>query len=276
MSYSLTRTAEGKSAPFLLVEFQMHENTFYRYTDTERGKTVFGNPFVPETFTCEFPGEDGDLKEADMRIELQGDCEAGLVMLNRPPSFVGRCKVWEGNLLDQNKETRLRFQGRVMSSKWTNSGKIELSVTPGSTELALPGKPHRYQRSCPHALYGARCRATRFRRVVTGSVGEDAVIRVSYPNAYVAAERFSRGEISWPDPTTGETEYRTIVRCWDNGTTLSIIVDYPPSGVSDFKIAMGCTRTEDACADWHNNIHNFGGQPFIPLKSPHNRITEFY
>ena len=277
MSYQRTRTAEGRAAPFLMVEFQMGPELFYRYTDTEKAKTFQGETWEPTTLRPEFPGEDGDLKEQTLKLEVQGDLAPALLLINRPPSFVCRVKVWEGNLLDSNREARLRFAGRAFSAKWSESGVIEITVSPSSTELSLPGKPHMYQRTCPHVLYGLRCGAARNQRAVTASVGADGIIRTSgYPTGFIEAASFSRGELSWTNPDTGQKEYRTINLCSDNGGGLDLYVHYPQLSVTSYEMAMGCTHTETACADWHANINNFGGQPWIPLKSPHQRYTEFY
>ena len=277
MTYSNTRTAEGKSAPFLLLQFQVGPTLFYRYTDTENAKAYDGDSWEPATFAPEFPGEDGDMKEQTMKLAVQGDLTPALMLINRPPSFVCRVTVYEANLLDQNKEVRLRFAGRVISTKWSDAGTMEITVTPGSTELNLPGRPQIYMRTCGHVLYGPRCGATKTTRAMTGAVTDSGVIVLTgYPTGFIEAGAFSRGEISWTNPETGQIEYRTIGLCENNGSGLSVYVDYPPSGVTAFSIAMGCTHTEAACMDWHNNILNYGGQPWIPLESPHNRYTEFY
>lgn len=277
MSYSNTRTAEGASAPFLLVEFQMGDSWFFRYNDTELPKTLNNETWAPASFEPEFPGEEGRLDEKEMKMEVQGDLAPAQYLINQPPSYVCRVVVWEANLLDGDRQSRIRFAGRVISIKWTDKGTYEISVSPSSTELTLPGKPHMYQRSCPHVLYGSRCRATRNRIAVTANVGADQIIRTTgYPTGFIEAASFSRGEISWTNTDTSQTEYRTIRQAVDNGSGLDIYCTYPPSGVTSFQIAMGCTHTETACSGWHNNIQNFGGQPWIPLKSPHQRYTEFY
>lgn len=277
MTYANTRTAEGKSAPFLFLQFQVGPTLFYRYVDTEKSKGWNGDSWTPATFAPEFPGEDGDMKEQTMKLTVRGDLTPALMLINRPPSFVCRVSVWEGNLLDQNREVKLRFAGRVISSKWSDAGTIEITVAPGSTELNLPGRPQLYMRTCGHVLYGPRCGVTKVKRAMTGVVNDAGLIVLAgYPTGFIEADAFSRGEISWTNPETAQTEYRTIILCEDNGSGLSVFVNYPPVGVATFEIALGCTHTEDACIDWHDNILNYGGQPWIPLESPHNRYTEFY
>ena len=112
---------------------------------------------------------------------------------------------------------------------------------------------------------------------ISASLSNDNVLRTQgYPTGFIEANAFTRGEISWTDAETGQKAVRTISRCEDNGAGLDIHMVYPPSDVNNFILVMGCSHSETACTEWHSNIGNFGGQPWIPLKSPHNRYTEFY
>jgi hypothetical protein len=53
------------------------------------------------------------------------------------------------------------------------------------------------------------------------------------------------------------------------GQALTITGPLVGVGVGDsVLIAMGCDKSLTACNDWHNNLLNYGGEPYIAAKNP--------
>ena len=84
------------------------------------------------------------------------------------------------------------------------------------------------------------------------------------------------GTLEWTR-ADGKREIRTITNVSADGFTLSIRGGTRglTAGMS-LSIVFGCARNMAACRDIHNNIINFGGQPFIPLDNPLSQKNNYY
>lgn len=80
--------------------------------------------------------------------------------------------------------------------------------------------------------------------------------------------------IEWA--ASGRTERRTIL---DVQTDNTLLLSGPVRNLSvgaTVTISLGCNHKMDDWASLHNNIVNFGGQPYIPLKNPVGIRNNFY
>lgn len=154
------------------------------------------------------------------------------------------------------------------------------SILPGMTDVTLkmesiftslrrPGLRARYQRSCRHALYGRGCRLNPEDFAVNGTVsnrsGNSLVITEA---AGYAAGYFVGGMLRTADGTlsyvTGHNgAVITIQRM--SFSILSEIGDGFPFAV---KLYPGCPHDRSTCNSRFNNLLNYGGFDFIPVKNP--------
>jgi hypothetical protein len=99
-----------------------------------------------------------------------------------------------------------------------------------------------------------------------------------------SGEQFVAGELIWEQALPGgnvEARSLTILAAADTGNTMVIHVNrflkLPElSEISLVRVVKGCAHTEQACIDWHGNLGNYGGQIRTPLKSPINKVSEYY
>lgn len=170
------------------------------------------------------------------------------------------------------------WKGRLSSVKPTIS-EIVLVFESVFTSLRRPGLRARYQRNCPHVLYGRGCNLNKDDFAVSGQVtqaSENIVkmpIAATYPDGY-----FSAGMIEAPDGSlrfiTNHTgDALTLIRSLDPLNKAFAESGYGTAygqyygGVSA-RIFPGCDRTKEVCKEKFNNLANNGGFPFIPLKNP--------
>ena len=154
------------------------------------------------------------------------------------------------------------WKGRLASVK-PEISEIVLVFESIFTSLRRPGLRARYQRSCPHVLYGRGCNLEKDNWAVTGvvsNVQSTAVVMpvaAGYPDGY-----FTAGIIEAPNGTlrfiTGHSgQNLTLIRQLD---------DLSESLTA--RIFPGCDRTKEVCKNKFNNLPNMGGFPFIPLRNP--------
>jgi uncharacterized phage protein (TIGR02218 family) len=145
---------------------------------------------------------------------------------------------------------------------------VVLNCAGGLSTLTTNGLRRKWQKSCPLALYGSgpgQCNldmeSKRTDGVITTASGTSikASAFAGQPDGW-----FTGGFVRWQ--MGGATEFRFVVN--HIGDTLELltpcaittgqaIAAYPGC---DHTIAGGCTKL--------NNIANYGGQPYIPLKNP--------
>lgn len=160
------------------------------------------------------------------------------------------------------------WKGRLVSLI-PNMTQMVLKMESIFTSLRRPGLRARYQRGCRHALYGRGCTLNpeAFASVgnITSVTGETFTIAeaATHPNGY-----FVGGMLRAPD---GNLSY--IVN--HVGTLITIqrlsysLVSAIAAGLPvAIKLYPGCEHNRTACSSKFNNILNYGGFDFIPVKNP--------
>jgi hypothetical protein len=95
--------------------------------------------------------------------------------------------------------------------------------------------------------------------------------------------KYAGGMVEWRT-VDGTLEIRTIIRIENGGLTL--LLGGPTRGLligADVDVILGCNhkagisaQPDGDCLPLHNNIQNFGGQPWIPFKNPIGLVNNYY
>lgn len=175
-------------------------------------------------------------------------------------------------------DVNIIWKGRLSAVK-PNLSEIVLVFESVFTSLRRHGLRARYQRNCPHVLYGRGCKLDKEDFAVSGLVTLASAnvvkmpVAATYPDGY-----FTAGMVEAPDGslrfiTNHAGDTLTLIRSLDPlneafnsaGYGMSYGVYY--GGVSA-RIFPGCDRTKETCKNKFNNLPDYGGFPFIPLKNP--------
>jgi uncharacterized phage protein (TIGR02218 family) len=156
------------------------------------------------------------------------------------------------------------FKGRLSSVKPAIST-ITLVWENFFTSLRRVGLRRRFQRNCPHVLYGRGCNLNKddWDDAGTATVIAGTVVTVgaasARPNGY-----FRGGMLKAPDGTL-----RFIINHVGSSLTLvRMIASLPAALPAAVSIYPGCDRTRETCNSRFNNLPNNGSTPFIPLINP--------
>jgi hypothetical protein len=175
--------------------------------------------------------------------------------------------------------------GRILGS--AREGSVaKLLCEPSSTSLRRVALRRNYMYSCPHVLYGPKCKASLTAATSTFLVESLTGNTVTLAEGWVDAERAPKylgGMVRWDGQAgdiirgvVGLQEGRRLVL---NGATNELTVGDP------VRVSLGCSHNFEIiggapvsdCADLHDNILNFGGQPFIPTENPiGTRVNLYY
>ena len=113
------------------------------------------------------------------------------------------------------------------------------------------------------------CNANKVAATVSGtvaSVSSNTLVLNSGWNGAVSVSKWVDGLVEWTN-AEGQTEVRRILSVTGDTLTLGgLLRDLEAAMV--VSVIFGCNHQQTDCGDLHNNIQNFGGCPWIPVKNP--------
>lgn len=281
MTYAAYETSvdQGGLVQCYLFRYGTEAGEFYAYTShtdeimVDHGGSLGIITYSPSPVDRGKIVGNGTLDQSALKITLDIGTDLAELFRVYPPSQVVALTVYEGHIDDPDGEFLAVWAGRVITAG-RNLSELEVSGEPIATQMLRPGPRRHWQYGCPLALYSqgaGLCNANKAAATVSGTVsaisGNVVTLNAGWEGAFAAA-KFVRGQFEWT-PTGQSTERRAIIRVSGNDLTLSgVTKDLAVSDSVD--IVLACNRKAFApdgdCQALHNNLPNFGGDPFIPLK----------
>lgn len=249
----------------------------YAFCDGEEPITRAGITYQPFPISISNITSNGNLDKSDITVTMARGSSFENEFIGYPVSHVVNLIVFQGHLNDAPTlfDYPAIWVGRVGAPGFENDT-VTFNCIPVSTSIQRPGLRRNYQLQCPHVLYGPQCRASRNDATVTRTV--DAIVgnSVSFTAALpLGAAKYRGGLLEWS--ADGHASIRTIVGVGAGNTSVSIRGNFRGLEVgSTIKISLGCNHLQSDCSNLHQNILNFGGQPFIPLENPLSRKNIFF
>jgi hypothetical protein len=246
-------------------------NDYFAYTDAERQFTLSGVDYVPIPIKRDgIESGGGRTERRDIRVQMSTK-EALLDLFQiYPPDQPISVVIKSGHFDDPDQEFTSVFTGVIINVKNKADGWADVLCRPLWVASQQGGLRRNYQLGCPHVLYGSQCGASVIS--VSATVASFPTINkvsllAGWEGAYAPAKFRNGGYVQWD---VGSNTYRrTILSVSGNTLTLSGPVTGLVAG-DPMTVVIGCNRQMDDCGTLHNNINNFGGQPWIPTKNPVN------
>ncbi len=282
MSFASVEGSRQKGSPVSLYLFVYGDGpqSFYAYTDAEQIVNYAGVAYQPIPIDRGSIASSGSLDKAAVEITTSKDVELATLFRIYPPSQVINLFIRQGHIDDG--DFLVCWTGRVLSCS-REDNETHFSCEPISTSLKRNGLRRPYQYACPHVLYGPQCRANRSAATTTiYPIGFSGVTLVLPENWTNRPQKYIGGMVQWTT-ANGDTVLRTILNySGTNVFALSGPVSNLPPG-SPVNMILGCNHQTGTavqpngdCLPLHGNIHNFGGQPWIPLKNPIGLRSQYY
>jgi hypothetical protein len=283
MSFDAFESSRELGDPIQLFFFKYGPNLgdYFAYTDSTVQQAVGGVTYEPRPVKRDTISQDGTLDKSSIKINIDVGSEVAELFRVYPPAYVVSLIIKQGHIGDPDSEFLVIWAGRVVAAE-RQGGEAQLSAEPVSTSLRRPGLRRHYQYGCPHQLYGPQCRADKASKTVTATVSAvngASVTLVAGWNGAFAAAKFLGGLFEWVNDD-GQTDRRTILRIAGNVLSLSGVVQGLDPG-DDVDAIVGCNHkayaAEDGdCQPLHDNILNFGGMRWIPVKNPIGNYNNYY
>lgn len=249
----------------------------YAFTNAEEPITRAGITYEPWPIKHSEITTTGNLDKSDITVTLAAGTGLEDQFVGYPPSQVINLTIFQGHMDDVPSlvDYPAQWLGRVTAPEFGDN-EVAFNCVPVSTSIQRPGLRRNYQHGCPHVLYGAACQANKetatTRRTVT-SINRN---RVTFSVPLTNGATYIGGLLEWTTPN-GVKETRTIAKVSNSGTEVSLRGSLRGLLVgATVGAVLGCGRNMQSCKTLHDNILNYGGQPFIPLDNPLSQKNQFY
>lgn len=277
MSLDYLERSEFGGAPISLLKFESGAmSTPILWTDVAFPVAHDGLTYMPTPLKVGGVSQSDTLDKATVQIECPTDAAVPMLFRYYPLGGVVNLTVLYGHDGDPAGEFVPIWSGRVVGvTHADDQGTATLECEPISTSLMRTGLRRNYQRMCPHALYGDKCRVNKAAHTIAVTVADvqGSVVRVT--PEIPSAGQFAGGIASWTRQVSGQIPLR------DERMITEAIPTGP--GESAFKImgaiiglqtgaqlavTRGCDHGLDTCTNIFDNAPNYGGMPWIPTDNP--------
>lgn len=268
---------EGQPASLYLIQWGSAASSYFAYTDAEAPITFDGITYEPIPIGRSNYEASGTLDRKALDISLTPNAGICRMYATNPPSEKVGMTIRQGHLNDPLSEWPVAWTGVIKNVNW-EPPLAKIVAEPLDTVLARPGLRRHYMYGCPHVLYGDQCKANKevLKRTLTPTaIGENYVEFAPGWHGSVAAADYIGGYMEWTD-ADGNRQVKTALKRGTSDNQILIGTTYTLTLTTTLFFYAGCRRTKNACRDLHNNIVNFGGQPWIPSFNPVSYVNRYY
>jgi len=269
MTFAAKETSQAEGVPVELFYFEYGTATdaFYAFTDAEYDVTHQGITYRAVPIERDNYKTNGNLDKTTMRIRTDRESELFKLFNLYPPSQPVIATIRHGHLNDPDEEFLVIWTGRILGADREEDIAV-YTCEPTARSMKRNGLRRNYQLVCPHALYGTACGADKGAATISVPIQSLTSTRLNFATGWTSetVSDYVGGVVEWGG--IYGREYRTILRT-DN--LEQIVLNGPTTGLAIgafVEVSLGCKHNLTDCGTIHNNSQNFGGQPWIPLRSP--------
>lgn len=265
---------KGRPCNLFLVRYGESANSYFAYTDAEQDVTVDTIVYRSVAFSRGAIVVKGNMDKAAMEVRCSLKLPLADLFVAYPPSQIVTLTIFQGHLNDPDAQFLTIWAGRILSAK-RETDELIMTCEPIRTAMKRLGLRRHYGYGCSHKLYGPHCNANKTAASYPAIVSSVSGHRITLVGGWTdrPVSDFVGGMVEWNN-LAGDKEIRGVVRVVGDTLTLAWAPRDIQTG-TEVTVIRGCSRDEAGCNS-HNNIHNFGGCPFIPTKNPISRTNRFY
>lgn len=271
MAFRFFETSRSRGSPVELFRFRygVFDSEVHCYTNGEQPYVHMGLTYKPLPLKrSNIVASTDNGGKGSLEIKLPRDAEVSEMFRVSAPSRQITVTVFQGHFDDPDSEFLAIWTGHIGSCAWDGNA-ATLSCTSSKSQLNRMALRRHYQYMCPHVLYGDQCRASEAAASTSVRVVSVDGRFVTIAGALGNAQAHVGGMLKYLDDKQ-ITHARTISAvATSGGNTRISLSGIAPAMVPGLEVSCvrGCSRSLDGCIS-HNNVLNFGGQPYIPLSNP--------
>ncbi|MFC3724409.1 phage BR0599 family protein [Neoaquamicrobium sediminum] len=269
MSFQPIEESQERGAPVELYEFIYGSTSGarYHYTNADQNISFGGATYKAIAIDRDTYSAAGKTDRHSVNIRLPVTADLAYLFTSYPPTQPVVVIIRQGHLTDNEADFIAVWTGRCLSAAKEGNEQV-LTCESTIVSLKRPGLRRNYQFACPYVLYGEGCFANKAAATSNATVVEFSNGKLTLDTNWWGEDDpqdYAGGMIQWN--TDKGLEARTILTVDEEGrmSLIGPLRDIVTGEV--IQVIKGCNHRMDGCRK-HNNIQNFGGQPWIPLKNP--------
>lgn len=270
MTYNAIETSAWDGKPIELFDFQ-RGYLHWRYTSAQQDVFISDNTWTAIPISRTGFEATNELNRSAIRVTVPRNNEIADLWRVAPPSEEIGLTLRQYH--DGDSETAVLWMGRIVMVNWSGS-LATLHIEPGYTSVRRQGLRRRYQRSCPHVLYGQLCRLSASTFRLMSECDSISSLTIGVLNGSInGSTYYTGGYVEW-EVKSGLYDRRYIVEHSGAYMKLNAIPHTLAVGQA-ISIYPGCDHTLTTCDTKFSNSVNYGGMPYIPVKNPFNGTPIF-
>lgn len=222
-----------------------------------------GTTFVPEYLVRTRMHYSSDFARDVLTVTVPADNEVAQIFFTGTPEYQMRLAVLRGGW--HNGGFSQIWSGTVNGAAFTFSSDTytcDLTCETLAARMERQGLARCYQLTCPHTLYGPRCRADQGRMAAPETVkSQPSAIDIELSQTY-ADGWFSGGHLV----RNADGKRRYIVSGTGSLIRMERGLSFNPG--DSLTLYPGCDKSRTTCAEKFGNGLNFGGFPWLPAENP--------
>lgn len=263
MTYDVIERSTALARPVEIYTFA-RGSLAWRFTSANRDVVVASNTYAKAIIRRPNIQQGSELNRSAIKLQVPRDFPIAELYQAGIPADTITLRIQQYH--EGDGELVGIWGGRVINCARVPGG-AEISCEPVFTSVRQLGLRRRYQRQCPHVLYGSGCKLVANSFKLTTTV--DSVSGLSVTAAALAGQPDGWWEGGWMqwEIATGVFERRFIFG--HTGGTVQLTTQ--PLGLAagmEAEFFPGCDHTLATCNDKFSNRDNYGGFPDIPQKNP--------
>lgn len=271
MGFGPFETSRSKGSPVELYRFRYGAfvDQAFCYTDGEKEIIHQGLTYKPLPIKRgDITASSEDSSKQSLEVNLPGSAEVAQLFRVSAPAGQIVLTIFQGHTRDPESEFIAIWVGRVGSCGW-NDNDARLSCESSRSQLRRLALRRHYQYMCPHVLYGDQCRASEAAATTIASITAVNGRFVTVSGDLADPSLYPGGMVKYLD---GQSilHARAILQVATvaDGLRLSLsgVIEGLVAG-APISVIRGCSHNLDGCLS-HQNVANYGGYPFIPVKNP--------
>lgn len=266
MSYPQFETSYFSGSPAELYEFRYgdSEAETVRLTSADVDITREGHVYSAIAMDRDSFEDDGNPDDSQqLNIRISRNNPLAEVVRAKSLDKAITVKIRATHVDDTSGQVMALWSGRVTGVSWEFPNMV-VGCERMSTSLKRTGCRARYQRQCRHVHFLPGCNLDRAAYEITGTVTGvyQNGLELGIPELDGKPDNYFAG---------GVIELGGTMRYILSSTAVYVTINRRVLGLTNevaVKVYPGCDRSSQTCRDKFNNIENYGGFDYIPIKGP--------
>lgn len=269
MEYLESEQSYDNGSPIEVYRFTYKNESTY-YTNSFKPLYYGGKPTTVINITRSSLNNSSDVSQSNIEVTVPSDFPLGNQILKIDYDASVNLSIiryhWHPDTYAEVSNGITLWQGRIVGAQFADNT-IVLNCENIFNTIERQGLNQRFSYSCRHSVYRVGCYASLTRNAYEATVTSNQGTYITLGNVH---EAIANGRIPFYGGYISNSEFgdRTII-AYDAGGRLNVNYPYPNEIVGKrVTLRPGCDKTLTTCKDVFDNMANYGGFPFIPLKNP--------